>query len=863
MLLPALVVAIAQPPVNSLAAVLERLYWNAGARGPLLIVAPELYTPQQKPDEPPPDLFRHSRTDTSNDSEEPEEKPEPLKLPAGPLNPTVLLPLFGLQVTRLEGLSVVTHRRMQVTQPLTLTESQVDGLVSSSSMALERFLGTLDEPQWQAIGSKQGLAEAQLSSPQQKTLFRQLLPATAVAFFATEPPLPKVDPDSSDDPPALPPGALTGMRLRIEKRLSLSTFAPGAARESVGLRDQENLDPDGKLRRVVLLQPEKYVSDEASNPWTTRPARLKPTQLDPASPALDAPILLDGAKTVGELVGRIAQATRLRLLCDKRVASCAVVVKGRGSLRAGTVLAALCHGIQGAVRRLDNLYLLTSDIQTSIERSEEAARGSFQVSTTLEQRGKQARDEALLARGHLIRTRAADRVPRDSQSQAPDTLWKLGEKLPKTRPSVLDDDEAPPPDPESLPLASLPSVLQQRALTNFQKRLAASQKLGEALPKQPTQVSGRVTLYAELLLPHLDARVRIGSLPLERIHPETPLPAPPPPVTWPETPVRAWYLPLPAEEKESTALLALATQCKVTELRIALPTGEAAEKRLAELARQAKDAKLKLVPVLQPFVALSPETRRDLDLLGRTARAWSQTLLGKLQPPLDDYLEPEALDTALFTAYCLRLARLPGVTGLALTQLAPPGYGTNESWEGGGQRSERLAFLQKESLDPADLQGEDDSSAPEAQERWEKRKEARRDAALTRLHQALKAATLPVPVSAEGYAGWEQWRLGILRAPTYSDGQDLVLPPEARPVLRTLSLEGTPWRPATAWDGGASQASDILLDTTGQLRAWLQRQLNEQTKPPHYDGIVLDLSERPLADGLALLEQAFGTKAGA
>lgn len=332
-------------------------------------------------------------------------------------------------------------------------------------------------------------------------------------------------------------------------------------------------------------------------------------------------------------------------------------------------------------------------------------------------------------------------------------------------------------------------------------------------------------------------------------------------MTWPETPVRAWYLPLPANEQESTTLLALAVPCKVTELRIVLPTGEAAEKRLAELARRAQDAKLKLVPVLRPFVALSPETPRDLDLLGRTAPAWSQTPAGKLQPPLDDYIAPEVLDTALFTAYCQRLARLPGVTGLALAELAPPGYGTSESWEGGGQRSERLAFLQKESLDPADLQGEDDSSAPDAQERWEKRKEARRDAALTRLHQALKAVALPVPLSAEGTTGWEQWRSGILKPTVSSDEQEVTLAPEARPVLRALSLKGNPWRPSLWSPFG--EANNPLLDAAGQLRAWLQHQLSALGQPPHYDGIVLDLSERPLAEGLALLEQAFGPRAGA
>ncbi len=838
MLLPALVLAISQPPVNSLAAVLERLYWNAGARGPLLIVAPELYTPQEKPDETPPDLFRQEQT-KPNDDEAPEDKPKPLKLPMGPINPNVLLPLFGLQITRLEGLSVVTHPRMQVPKTLSLNENQLEDLIGLNT--LERFLATLDESQWQAIGSAQGLAETQLSSPQQKKLFHQLLPSTAVAYFASEPPLPKWNPDASDSPPPLPPGALVGMRLRVEKRLALNAFVPGAPRQGVGLRDQERLDPEGKLRREVLLQPEKYLNEEALSEWATQPARVKPTHLDPAGHALDTPIMLEGAQTVKELVERIARATRINLICDKRVADCGIWIKGKGSVRAGTVLAALCRGMHAAVRRLDNLYLLTADTQTTIERTEEVALSYGLLGTQADGLGKQMQEETRVAREHLIRTRAADKVPHDSRSEAPPALWKLGEKLPLTRRSVMDDDnDAPPAEPESLPLASLPPVFQQRVQSSFQK----SQKLGEV----PTRVAASVMLYAELLLPRLNAHARIGILPLERVHPDTPLPEPPPPVTWPETPVRAWYVPLPADENESKALLTLATQCKVTELRIALPPGDDSEKRLAELAKRTKDAKIKLVPVLCPFVALSPETRRDIDLLGRTARAWSQTPVGKLQPLLRDYVEPAALDTTLFTIYFKRLARLPGVTGLALAELAPPGYGTSESWEGGGQWSERLAFLQKEGLDPADLK--DDNGAPEPLERWERRKVAQRDVALTRLHHALKAAALPFPLSAEGNEGWEQWRLGLWSPPAQDSEATRKIAAEARPALLAVTLKGTPWHTSIG-------KIEALLDQTGQLRAWLQHTLKQVTQEPHYDGVVLDLSERSLAEGLALLTQAF------
>ena len=136
--------------------------------------------------------------------------------------------------------------------------------------------------------------------------------------------------------------------------------------------------------------------------------------------------------------------------------------------------------------------------------------------------------EALQARGQLIRSRATENVPRDSRSLASEALWQLGEKLP--RPGDYEDEGN---QPESVPLASLPSFFQQQVQTSYQKRRAESEKLGEPNRPAPTQVGAKVYLFAEALLPNLRARARISFLPLDLVHPDTPLPQPPPPVRWP------------------------------------------------------------------------------------------------------------------------------------------------------------------------------------------------------------------------------------------------------------------------------------------------------------------------------------------
>ena len=358
-----------------------------------------------------------------------------------------------------------------------------------------------------------------------------------------------------------------------------------------------------------MLAPEKHVDEEDFAPFTTAPTRPKPTQLDPASTVLDSPISLEGAKTVGELVGRIARATRLSLLCDKRIAGRSVFVRGKGTVRAGTVLAALCRGVQGAVRRLDSTYVLTQQVQTHLELTEAIQVASEATNQPLEKRQQDESREAQQARGTLIRRRAVDNFPRDPRSQGPEALWKLGSKFhPPSASSLMDDDEseATPADPESVALVSLPDFFQQQAQMAYQKRLTEAQKLGAPLPTAPTRVSARVYLVAEALLPQLGARARITTFALDRLHPDTPLPEPLPPVTWPTTGVRGWYIPLPSTDSERDALISLAKRCKVSELRVLVPAGEEPEKQLTALAAQAKTANVKLVAAVRPWKRFSP-----------------------------------------------------------------------------------------------------------------------------------------------------------------------------------------------------------------------------------------------------------------
>ena len=253
-----------------------------------------------------------------------------------------------------------------------------------------------------------------------------------------------------------------------------------------------------------------------------------------------------------------------------------------------------------------------------------------------------------------------------------------------------------------------------------------------------------------------------------------------------------------------------------------------------------------------------------MDLLGRTVKEWRQSAVGKLETAaLVEYAEPEGADIAAFVTHCQKLLTISGVTNLALANLAPSGYGNDDSlWQGGGQWRERLAFLQKESLDPADIQNEDDTSAPEAQVAWQQRKEARRDAFLKRLDSALKDAKLLRGLSAEGLWGWEPWRPTIMKeqVPEGSEETTPTLPLDARPALFALPLDPHFWQ-------GSEFADDSLLDKTSLLRSWLQKRFkdtaNANAKGFPYEGIVLDVTALSLTEGLKLLESAFAPQAPA
>ena len=854
------------PPVDSLTTFLERLYWNAAERGPLLIIAPEYYRRQTQPNAPPPCFTR--------DLPSTKESALPIALFAGggPLNPTQLLPEFGAQVLRFQGISVVAPERMFLFHPQPWPMEEGSGFDFFDSAGLGwQFLASLSADQHQALlGS--GLVISRLKE-EQKAIFIKLIPTQHWLQFTGAPPFAS-DPKTTPLP-VVPPEIFENGRIQLRQTLSLTGFVRGNKDSGIDFHDEAPTEAKTRAehQQWVTLRPERDPRrwQGARNPFQVAPARAKPSALN-----LDTSVRvsLEGAKDLQTLVQRLATATQLPLLCDRRLEAHTVIVRGGGSVLAGELLKALCRGLNASVRRVGAVFLLTEDQETTQELQEKQyqALASNRRVNTAEKLLQSSLDQGE-ARRKLIKERFLSTVPRQSGSLAPEPFWKLAWEAGAASEDVEGAEAKVPP---SLAMGTLPSLLQKTLEQNFLPG-------GEPIA-MPDRVSAELELELRVNLPMPGVYFTLNKLPAKQIHPDRKFVSMPP-VAWPEE-LKTWALlvRLPKSPVEIESLVGLAKQANVTELRVPVGVSEEQVRILAELARKAKAAELGVRPVLSPLTPLRPQTPRETSLLGRTLVQYLQVAkarggyvndpaLTELLLPLDMAI-PELLDLRAFAERARRLRALPGVTGVSLRDIAFGLGGTTYGWEASGGLERRLAFLKRERLDPADLEDvlfawifSPQTSAPvqvAVRGRWEALQYERRTAFLARLHKALKEARLEAVDAEKGglrlSQRWEQFRPAFFLP---GDDNQLNLGPlvaAGRPALGVVKLQKGLWQ--LFWN--SVESSTELLDETGRLRHYLSHALHgltpEETEvgEEKLSGVVLDLTDQPLLEALATLTSAFG-----
>lgn len=334
-------------PVLSLAGAIEKLDWDGDRRGPLIIVGPETIQPG---------VIKN-----------PNGSKTPLELPRVPppngYSLAQLAPIYKQRVLRLRGLTALVPLEMGTVPTEANSEflkRQAFEMDSMSGMTgLTQLLGSLNEAQWRLVGSEAGLGRGDLTA-QQLPFFDRLIPDSRVLQSLQQPPARGGRPQDPRPPRKIPITAAmrNGIRIRILRHYRVGLLTLNSQREFKmgGL----NTVPE---RPQYTLTSSYEENDIPKTPPVAN--RLKQGQMDFDSNLFDPNISLEGATTVGALLERVRQVTRVEVYADTRIAGIPVFVRGKAA-PASEVLKALCWGLGGAFRRLQSgnvtFFLLTEDV---------------------------------------------------------------------------------------------------------------------------------------------------------------------------------------------------------------------------------------------------------------------------------------------------------------------------------------------------------------------------------------------------------------------------------------------------------------------------------------------------------------------
>jgi len=807
-------------PANSIAAVADKLNWDASKLGPLLIVAPERMTTRSN--NPMGALMGGFSIE---DMPQGQKLPDNLKPPA--------LPQPGPGGYRVEALAAAIKRKVvkagqlstiapiDVAKPTSMMDFMQGSMMEEMMEAGEiepillSLLASLNGSQWLMVTSDTGLGPEGLDPAQKKQFYRLFPTMTEVNFKKGTGPAPRKEPDfasvmsklasgEAPDPaairemmgPALSQDQIDALRLRIKRDLTINAVSSKANNTGVDTADADmggmNIDPglpetEWDAESVWVKSPPMNFIEQSIGMATKAannrmPAIPKKTDVDYQAGALQVPISLTGIKNLGELVERVAKAARVPLVCDKRFASLSVLTRG-DSAKAGDVLMAITRAIHGTVRKLgdgdERIYIVTDDLVPASYRMSGQMGDMMRLMAPMAGKQKAAATEGRIARAKLSAKNPLPSIRRGWGGNLPEALWQAAE-------SGKDDFK--------LPLTSLPEAYQKQA----REAWAEMPKEVQGTKFAPDAAQGQMNVVGEMFVPATGAFFEVASISASDLRPDANKDIPVEPLKWPERDtVRSVYIGLPQDAATTTLLIETATKRGLTHIFTDAPVyGDIT--KLRTFADAVAKAGLKLVPVVSPLhgEAAVPNAPRDIALTGETSRAWSNSKfareLNETVPGMSfiidnvrraDYIVPEAVDPTAVVTRLELLAGLPGVAWVALHDLSAPGYGAENNlygeggiWSGGGSLGARTRFVKAQQMDPADIvqdMGFDTMMSESLIDRrsfnfyavnraWTKDLKGRRDNFLNRIDLVLKRSQLPVPViqsQSVSYQGtlWQGW----------------------------------------------------------------------------------------------------------
>jgi hypothetical protein len=675
------------------------------------------------------------------------------------------------------------------------------------------LMAELDDAQLKALGSNTGLSYSQLTSAKQREMFMSLAPTQLRRGTDTQ---------------KLSQSQRQGMRLRltrsvrVQARMQPNTGQmPGAAAGQIPSEVSVPIDMAERIRDPQTTTIDSLPDLEGMMKPKTQPNVLKQSHLDYAAPALNPAILLKDAQTVGDLVKRVAAATKMEIYADPRPAKRKVFVRAtaRSGARAGDVLKAIAWSLNGTFRRLEDpktkksVYVLTESLVPDVGGgmlSTGALRGIFGSlsQTELARMKLQARNA-----GQYIRNPATLNDPFMSDKVLVDKLLaKKKEKRPVEQPIKPQDD---PTGLAGIGIAGKSDLTPITELNPAQQAYVrtALQSMRVAMPRATGRTNNANTPAEQTGPTYRDDVVQLDLT----IEPQWILPD----GSTPKSTLGGMmgFPDIDGEEKPDTEPLPYTLPTEIAQM-----PGLALKVQFAEEAKQAvtlagtrgwrevwlsgtpeaireavREGQRRGVLVRAIYRLLRSDVEgtggnHDLTAKGErgkaTDRQWDfvPALLMQNQPG-GDWLQPDHPATvAKITADLKALTAISGLAGIVLTDMGTVGYinapemdaisGMGMGMDMGYSIERRLALIRKTGCDPIDLGGAMNfmaflpgggsltlsGSATEAQELWNK---TRKDALLA-LHKnifaQLKSDAPTLPVFVQSLSGAPRW-YGVWQKP--------------------------------------------------------------------------------------------------
>ena len=740
-------------PANSIAAVADKLNWDASKLGPLLIVAPERLT--TRPNNPMGALMGgFSMDDMPAGQKIPDALKPPVLPPPGPNGYRVEVLATAIkrkvvkagQLSTLAPIDVAKPTNMMEFMESTMMEDMMEN--GNSEPALLSLLASLNGSQWLMVTSDTGLGPEGLDPAQKKLFFRLMPMMTEVNFKKGTGPAPRKEPDFAElmgklaggeapDPaairemmgPALSQDQIDALRLRIKRDLTVNAVSSKANKTGVDTADGDiggmNIDPglpesEWDAESVWVKSPPMNFIEQsigiATKAASNRiPANPKKTDVDYQAGPLQVSVSLTGVKNLGELVDRVAKAARVPLVCDKRFANLSVLTRGDAA-KAGDILQAITRAIYGSVRKLgdgdDRVYIVTDDLIPGSYRMAGQMGDLMRKMAPMAGKQKANATEGRIARAKLSAKNPLPTIRRGWGSNLPEALWQAAES---------GNDEF------KMPLTSLPEAYQKQA----REAWAEMPKEVQGTKFAPDAAQGQMNVVGEMFVPATGAFFEVASIDAADLRPDANKDIPVDPIKWRDVDTtRGIYVQLPYDLKDPvnvqllTGLIETAKSRAITHIFTNAPVyGDISKLRI--FADAVAKAGLKLVPVVNPLhgEAALPRAPRDIALTGETSRVWANSKfareLSETVPGMSlvvnrirqaDYIVPEAVDPTAVVTRLELLASLPGVAWVALHDLSAPGYGAENTlygeggiWSGGGTLGARTRFVKAQQMDPADI----------------------------------------------------------------------------------------------------------------------------------------------------------------